>query len=111
MMGQHPQAIECLKECAGLDFGDARLKVDNLANGLREPNPVQSRILNSVNMSAVYMCSGQLELAKQTIDSVLEALDLKLQTTEQESKQLMPAYLVNLLVYFYMKTKNYKMAR
>ena len=24
---------------------------------------------------------------------------------------MMPAYLVNLLVYFYMKTKNYKMAR
>ena len=52
-----------------------------------------------------------MEQAKQTIDQALEALELKLQTTEQESKQLMPAYLVNLLVYFYMKTKNYKMAR
>jgi hypothetical protein len=46
MVGQHSQAIECLKECAGLDTADTRFKVDNLANGLREPNPVQARILN-----------------------------------------------------------------
>ncbi len=32
---------------------------------------------------------------------------MKLQTTETESKHLLPSYLVNLLVYFYIKTSNY----
>jgi hypothetical protein len=64
MLGQHPQALECLKDCAGLDSPDSRFKVDNLANGLREPNPVQAKIINMINMSAIYMCSGQLEQAK-----------------------------------------------
>jgi len=44
MVGQHQQTIECVKECAGLDTAEARFKVDNLANGKREPNPVQARI-------------------------------------------------------------------
>jgi hypothetical protein len=78
--------MECLKDCTGFDSPEARFKVDNLASGLRETNPVQGRVVNLVNMSAVYMCSGQLEQAKQTIDQVLESLELKLQTTEQESK-------------------------
>lgn len=64
MIGQHQQALDCLKDCTGFDSSDARFKVDNLANGLREPTPVQARILNLINMSAVYMCSGQLEQAK-----------------------------------------------
>lgn len=38
-------------------------------------------------------------------------MDLKVQTTDTESKHLIPGYIVNLLVYFYIKTKNYKMAR
>ncbi len=57
------------------------------------------------------MCSGQMDQAKNTFDQVLEALDLKLQTTDSDSKNMLPAYLVNLLVYFYIKTKNLKMAR
>lgn len=52
-----------------------------------------------------------MDQAKNTFDQVLEALDLKLQTTDSDSKNMLPAYLVNLLVYFYIKTKNLKMAR
>ena len=68
MLGHHQQSIECLKDCTGFDSPEARFKVDNLATDLRETSPVQGRIVNLVNMSAVYMCSGQLEQAKQTID-------------------------------------------
>lgn len=57
------------------------------------------------------MCSGHMDQAKLTFDQVLEALELKVQTTDTDSKNLLPDYLVNLLVYFYIKTKNYKMAR
>lgn len=57
------------------------------------------------------MCAGQMDQAKLAFDQVLEALELKVQTTDPDSKNLLPDYLVNLLVYFYIKTKNYKMAR
>jgi hypothetical protein len=50
------------------------------------------------------MCAGQMDQAKQAFDQVLEALELKVQTTDLESKHLLPTYLVNLLVYFYIKT-------
>jgi hypothetical protein len=42
---------------------------------------------------------------------VLESLDLKLQTSDTDSKWMIPGYIANLLVYFYIKTKNLKMAR
>jgi len=42
---------------------------------------------------------------------VLESLDLKLQTSDPDSKWMIPGYITNLLVYFYIKTKNLKMAR
>jgi hypothetical protein len=57
------------------------------------------------------MCAGNLEYAKARIDSVLEYLELKVQTTESDSKNMLPNYLVTLLIYFYIKTKNFKMAR
>lgn len=52
------------------------------------------------------MCAGNLDQAKIYFDQVLEALELKLQTTDMESKHLLPSYLVNLLVYFYIKISN-----
>ena len=105
MLGQTTQALECLKsEGASNPEGDAKFKVDNLANGLREGNLVSGRIVNLINISAVQMCAGQMDQAKQAFDQVLEALELKVQTTDLESKHLLPTYLVNLLVYFYIKT-------
>ena len=112
MLGQTAQAIDCLKSegAVGVDQ-ESKFKVDNLANGLREGSPVGSKIINLINISAVHMCAGQMDQAKVVFDQVLEALELKIQTTDSDSKNLLPDYLVNLLVYFYIKTKNYKMAR
>ena len=112
MLGQTAQALECLKSegAVGIDQ-ETRFKVENLANGLREGTPVSSKVINLINISAVNMCAGQMDQAKLAFDQVLEALELKVQTTDPDSKNLLPDYLVNLLVYFYIKTKNYKMAR
>ncbi len=112
MLGQTQQAIECLKAegAAGVDQ-ETKFKVDNLSNGLREGSLVSSKVINLINISAVHMCAGQMDQAKAAFDQVLEALELKLQTTDTDSKNLLPDYLVNLLVYFYIKSKNYKMAR
>lgn len=84
------------------------MRFDNLSNGLKESTPVSVKIINILNQSAVHMCSGQLDQAKVCFDQVIESLELKIQTTETDAKQLIPAYIVNLLVYFYIKTSKYK---
>jgi tetratricopeptide (TPR) repeat protein len=112
MQGHGAQALECLKaEGATSIDAETKFRFDNLANGLKETTPVSAKTINLLNQSAVNLCTGQLEQAKQCFDQVLDAMELKLQTSDTESKQLIPAYIVNLLVYFHIKSKNYKMAR
>ena len=75
------------------------------------------QIINKLNNCVVYLCSGQLELARQKFDEVISqseengGLGLREITTETESQHMLPAYLVTLLTYFYLRTKNLKMAR
>eukprot|EP00352_Strombidinopsis_acuminata_P002535 CAMPEP_0176382022 /NCGR_PEP_ID=MMETSP0126-20121128/32334_1 /TAXON_ID=141414 ORGANISM="Strombidinopsis acuminatum, Strain SPMC142" /NCGR_SAMPLE_ID=MMETSP0126 /ASSEMBLY_ACC=CAM_ASM_000229 /LENGTH=105 /DNA_ID=CAMNT_0017746167 /DNA_START=2803 /DNA_END=3120 /DNA_ORIENTATION=+ len=64
-----------------------------------------------MNQTAVLLCNGDLQQARTKLDEILERLELKLVTTELDSRHMIPAYLTNLLVYFYLKTKNFKMAR
>lgn len=71
--------MECLKaEGASALDGETRLRFDNLANGLQESTPVSAKTINTLNQSAVHLCTGQLELAKQCFDQVLESMELKL---------------------------------
>ena len=65
---------------------------------------MSAKIIQTINHSAVHMCAGNMEQAKHAFDSVLEQLELKVQTTELDSKHLLPSYLVNLLIHFYVKT-------
>eukprot|EP00347_Sterkiella_histriomuscorum_P018969 403343469 len=111
MMGQTQQALDCLKVENQLD-PEVKLKFDNVASNIREEkSSLNSSIIQTINISAINICAGDMDQAKATFDQALEALELKLQTTEMESKNLLPSYLVNLLVYFYIKAKNFKMAR
>ena len=45
MNGQTSQALDCLKVENNLDQ-EVKLKIDNLTNGLRENQPLASKILN-----------------------------------------------------------------
>lgn len=123
MIGQPVQSLECLKAegISALDQ-DTKLKFDTLASGILQDQPVNVKQMNLLNQSAIHMCAGQFDQAKQCIDQVLEGMELKLQTTEHEAKLMLPSYIVNILVYFYIKTskqikqlttnlENYKMAR
>lgn len=49
--------------------------------------------------------------AKQILDESLEANELKIITTDSTSASLLPGFLINTLVYFFLRTKNFKMAR
>lgn len=42
---------------------------------------------------------------------MMEILDLRLVVTESESKHMLPSFLVNILIYFFLVSKNFKMAR
>lgn len=63
------------------------------------------------------MCQGNFEKARTLFDEVISntqengGLGLKEVTSEVDSSNLLPAYLVSLLTYFYLRVKNLKMAR
>ena len=79
MLGQTEQALNCLKPEGGTQVDpETKFKVDNLANGLRETSQVNAKVIHLINTSAVHMCAGQMDQAKNIFDQVLEALDLKL---------------------------------
>ena len=65
----------------------------------------------------VDICSGDFEKARLKFDEVITApeenggLGLKEITCENDSLQMLPAYLVTLLSYFYLRVKNLKMAK
>ena len=109
MLGQTQQALDCLKQdgSAQLD-AETKIKMENLSNALIEESKISPKVAQLSNQAAVLMCSGNFDQAKVSIDQVLEQLELKLQTTETESKHMIPSYLVNLLIYFFVKTSKLK---
>lgn len=75
------------------------------------------KIINKLNRCVVNICAGQFDQARQKFDEIITCsedqggLGLKEITSDTESSQMLPAYLINLLVYFYLRTNNLKMAR
>ncbi len=73
------------------------------------------------NQAAIKLCSNDILGAKETLDELLAALDVKLVTNLNSSDSILPQYLIHTLVYFFLKTskyfislmclENYKMAR
>lgn len=72
-------------------------------------------IINKFNKCVVEICQGNLEKARQLFDEIIsnneDGLGLKEITCENDSEQMLPAYLIRLLTYFYLRVKNFKMAR
>ena len=64
-----------------------------------------------MNKAAIMLCSGDLLSAKDQLDDLLEDENLSVIQTEANTTDLIPDYLIKLLQYFLMVTKNYKMAR
>jgi tetratricopeptide (TPR) repeat protein len=75
------------------------------------------KIINKLNRCVVDICSGQYEKARQKFDEIITSgeenggLGLKEITCDTDSTQMLPAYLISLLSYFYLRVKNVKMAR
>ena len=65
----------------------------------------------------MYLCQGKFELARKGFDEVITnseehgGLGLREITPDLDFNSSLPSYLVTLLAYFYLRTKNLKMAR
>ena len=76
-----------------------------------------TRIINKLNKCVVYLCQGKFELARKGFDEVITnseehgGLGLREITMELDANASLPTYLISLLTYFYLRTKNLKMAR
>merc|ERR1719231_246890 len=75
------------------------------------------KIVNRLNRCVVHLCQGEFDMARRGFDEVIcqsvenGGLGLKEITVDTAVSSMLPAYLVNLLTYFYLRTKNTKMAR
>lgn len=75
------------------------------------------KIINKLNRCVVEICANNLEKARTLFDEVITnseengGLGMREITCDTETSQMLPAYLVSLLTYFYLRVKNLKMAR
>lgn len=75
------------------------------------------KIINKLNKCVVDICQGNFDKAREKLDEVITnpedagGLGLKEITLEKDSNAMLPAYLVTLLTYFYLRVKNLKMAK
>ena len=60
-----------------------------------------------VNQAAVKLCANDILGAKDTLDELLQVLDVKLVTPVSTSESVLPQYLVHILVYFFLKTSKF----
>jgi len=70
-----------------------------------EKSKVSSGIVSLINQSAVLMCMGNMEQAKVKLDAALELVEGKV--VEGEIKNILPSYMVNILIYFFLKTSKH----
>ena len=61
-----------------------------------------------MNKAAIMLCQGDLVAAKNQLDELLEDQNLRVIQTDPNQNELIPDYLVNLLVYFLMVTSKYE---
>lgn len=57
-----------------------------------------------MNSAATLICAGNILGAKEQLEDLLDRLDLKVLAISNDSKGILPSYLVNILVYLLLKT-------
>jgi len=126
MMGKYADAITHLDNAAEISIDqegkhfirsvEMKFRQINVRNQDSEEK-LNAKIINRLNKCVVYLCHGQFDMARRGFDEVLSqpeeagGLGLKEITVDTASSAMLPSYLVSLLTYFYLRTKNFKMAR
>ena len=63
-----------------------------------------AKVVIAMNKAAILLCKDDLVGVKNHLDSMLSEQNLRVITVEQNSEAMIPDYMVNILVYFLLKT-------
>lgn len=63
--------------------------------------------VSSMNKAATLLCSGDFKAAREELEELLNLAESKIVTTDTDAEAMVPAYLINLLVYFFLRTSKY----
>ena len=114
MLAQHEKAIQMLDDAQSLmNAGrsraeeDTKLTVEMLTNKLIHGDKLASKTIIQMNKAAIMLCQGDLISAKNQLDEILEDQNLKVVHTDQSNSEIIPDYLINLLLYFLLVTSKY----
>jgi len=128
MIGQFQDALKHIDQAEKLSEGGEGDKIQSLVTKVEQnfrkitvsdsgDEVINLKIINKLNKCVVDLCQGQFEKARQKFDDVVSqplsqgGLGLKEVTCETTTAHMLPSYLVSLLSYFYLRVKNFKMAR
>lgn len=110
MLGNSKEAQKLLQESRSVHTTE-QLCVYSTSMQQQIPDQVPLSSVVMVNIAANKLCSNDILGAKEAIDELLKALDVKLVTPSNTADSLLPLYLQHTLIYFFLKTKNFKMVR
>ena len=115
MLGQSNKALETLKEAQNcMEQGrprseeETKLNVEMLTDKLIHSEKLSTKTIVQMNKAAVMLCQGNLPGAKNQLDELLEDQNIRvIQTEPTNSSEMIPDYLIKLLVYFMLTTSKY----
>ena len=109
MTSNADKALIYLKESAELTEGksDGLLSVETIVNNQSLSEKLSYSTILQMNTAAAMFCQGNTAGAKEQLEELLEKLDLKVLASSSDSKGILPAYLVNILVYLLLKTSKF----
>lgn len=102
MIGQSKEALRLLQDSKE-KLSQFELSVLSTSLDVSFSEKVSALSVTLINQVAVKLCENDILGAKDQIDEMLAALDLKL-VIQAGNNQLIPQYLINTLVYFFLKT-------
>jgi hypothetical protein len=83
------------------------MSVETLVNSLVLSEKLNPATIQQMNTAATLLCAGNTFGAKEQLEDLLEKLDLKVLAISNDSRGILPSYLVNILVYLLLKTSKY----
>ena len=86
------------------DNESAKLKVQTLVDNLILGEKLSLKTTAGMNKAAILLCAGNLYAAKQQLDELLKDANVTVITDSNECNGMIPSYLIQLLVYFLLKT-------
>jgi hypothetical protein len=86
---------------------DTKLTVEMLTTKLVHGGKLSTKTIVQMNKAAIMLCQGDLIAAKNQLDDLLEDENLRVIQTEATTTELIPDYLIHLLVYFLLVTSKY----